>query len=39
LSQVDLEAIAAYLESVPPINHAVRKKRPGKPGGGAFDFD
>ena len=38
LSQADLEAIAAYLQSVPPIEHRVRKKRP-KSSGDAFDYN
>ena len=38
LTQADLEAIAAYVKSVPAIEHKVREKRP-EPSGGAFDFD
>ena len=39
LSQTDLLAIAAYLKSVPPIEHQVRKARPKASGGGSFDFE
>jgi mono/diheme cytochrome c family protein len=38
LSQADLEAIADYLRSIPPIEHQVRKKRP-KSSGGSFDYN
>lgn len=38
LTQADLEAIAAYLKSIPPIRYEVRKPQPAKAGGN-FDFD
>ncbi|MGD9538058.1 MAG: cytochrome c [Alphaproteobacteria bacterium] len=38
LTQADLEAIAAYIKSVPAIENKVREKRPAS-SGGAFDFD
>ena len=39
LSQADLEAIAAYLKSIPPIDHQVRKKRPKSSQGDGSEFN
>ena len=39
LSQADLEAIAIYLKSIPPIDHQVRKKRTQSGQGGATGYD
>ncbi len=39
LSQADLEAIAAYLKSIRPIDHQVRKKRTQSGQGGATAYD
>ncbi|MSO69004.1 MAG: c-type cytochrome [Alphaproteobacteria bacterium] len=39
LSQADLEAIAIYLKSIPPIDHQVRKKRTQSGQGGATAYD
>ena len=38
LTQADLESIAAYLKSIPPIHYQVRAPRPPK-AGGDFNFD